>query len=341
MTARATIAAALIAAAMTIPADAQSFGDHRFQRTDDNRSLTVTSRGQIWFTDDDSDVARVEDGGRLMIEERRRGFPDRMLIITTGRSGRQERTYLVDGVRTEYDQRAEAWLATLIPELARESGIGAEERARRILDRDGPDGLIAEAERIRSSSVRRRYLTVLLDNGRPRDADTPRALRAVAGIGSSSEKATLLVLAANRVPLDDPATRAAYFDAVRSISSGSELRRVLMAVLDRTPVGAPVLAEGLDASRRISSGSERATVLVAVAGRHRLASGPVRDAFFTAADEMSSSSERRRVLIAVLRAPGSDEAVVRAVVRSARSIASDSEKAAVLLEASSRSVPPS
>ena len=319
---------------------AQWSGEYRITRRDDGRALSVSVRGKVWFTDDDRDVARLENRGRLLIEESREGAPDRILVIAASETGELQRTYLVGGRPVEYGAEAAAWFAGLLPELIRESGVGAEERARRILQRNGTAALLAEAEQIRSSSTRRRYLTVAFDEGRLSGGDATRAVRAIEPINSSSEKATLLLLAADRVSLDDPSTRSAYFDAARTISSGSELRRVLIGGLGDRAVPEPVLIDALSASRRISSSSERGAVLTRVAQRHKLTSDAARGAFFASADEISSSHTRREVLIALLRAQGDQEELVRDVVRSARTISSGSEKAAVLLEASSR-VPPS
>jgi hypothetical protein len=320
--------------------NAQWSGEYRINRRDEGRSLSVSVRGKVWFTDDDRDVARLENRGRLLIEESRDGAPDRILVIAANESGQLQRTYLVDGRAVEYGADAAAWFAGLLPELIRESGVGAEERARRILQRSGAAGLLAEAEQIRSSSTRRRYLTVAFEEGRLTGSDATRAVRAIEPISSSSEKATLLLVAAGRVSLDEPSTRSAYFDGARTISSSSELRRVLIGGLDDRTVAEPVLIDALYTSRRISSSSERGAVLTQIAERHRLTSDALREAFFASANEISSSHTRREVLIALLRAQGDQDAVVRDVVRSARTISSGSEKAAVLMEASSR-VPPS
>ena len=335
------LAVAALAAALAQPTAAQWSGDYQFHRSNDGRSLSVTVRGRIWFSDDDRDIVRIEDRGRLTIEERRRGFPDRMVVVAAGEDGQLERTYFVDGRRSQYGTAAAAWLSGLLPELIRESGTGAEERAQRILDRNGTDGLLDEVERIRSSSTRRRYLTVLLTDGRLSGSDGTRAMRAIDGISSSSDKATLLLLAAERLSLDSPTTRAAYFEAARSISSSSETRRALTGALAERPIPEPILIDAIGITRRISSGDERAAVLVLVAERHPLSTPALRDAFFGAADEISSSSQRRRVLVALLRAQGDDPTILRGVVRSARTISSDTEKAAVLMEVSARSVPPS
>jgi hypothetical protein len=333
--------AGAVAAAVPTSATSQWTGEYRISRHDADRAFTVSVRGAVWFTDDDRDIAQLEEGGRLIVEERRPGVPERMLIVFRDGDGRLQRTYLEDSRPADYDRAAAEWFAGLLPEVIRESGVGAEQRARRILAHRGARGLIAEAERIHSSSARRRYLSVAFEEGRLGAVNAARAVRAIEPISSSSEKGILLRLAAERVSLDDPATRVAYFGAARSLSSSSELRRVLAAGVVESSLPEPVLLEALCASRNISSNSDRAAVLTGIARQHPLSNEALREAFFSSADGISSSSERRKVLVALLQAQGGSEAIVRDVVRSARTINSASEKSAVLMEAASRSGPPS
>ena len=332
---RALIIAALAVSlpAATPPAHAQ-WNEYRSSHDDGNRRLDMSVRGKIWFTDDDSDIQRLEPGGRLMIEERVRFGPERMIIITASDNGDLQRTYLVDGKAREYDAAAQAWLAGMLPNIIRESGIGAVERVKRIHAQRGVSGVLDEIELIRSSSNRRLYLTTLMSEAKLNASEATRALRAAKTISSSSQKADVLVAAADRLPMNDASVRHAYVEAARSISSSSELRRALTRLLDLPSLQDDVYHDALTVAGQISSSSEKASLLVLAAQRHDLTDENLRAAFFSAVGSVSSSSEKRRVLVALLRAQGTDKEVVRGVIRSARSISSDSEKAAVLMEIS-------
>jgi len=312
--------------------------DQRWTENDGGRSFSMSVRGKVWFTDDDRDIQRIEPDGRVMIEEDYRGRPGRMIIITPATNGGVQRVYLIDGQPHPYDADAQAWLAGLLPAIVRESGIGAVERARRIYEKKGATGVLDEIDLIKSNSTRRIYLTTLIEGWKLSTSDAARALRATGGMSSNSEKASLLVMASNRVEMSEPLVRGAYMDAARTISSSSELRRVLTKLLDEQSLPDQTLIDALRVSSDISSNSERAAVLARAAERHKLSSNELRSAFFSSAEGISSSSEKRRVLVTLLRAQGSDREVVRGVVKSARSISSDSEKAAVLLEVPSVSL---
>ena len=319
-----------------VPTPAHAQRDHyRSSHDDGTRRLELSIRGRIWFTDDDADIERLEPGGRVMIEERPRFGPERMIIVTATERGDLQRTYLVDGQVRPYDAAAQAWLGAILPNIIRESGAGAVERVKRIHANRGVSGVLDEIDLIRSSSNRRLYLTTLMSEARLNASEAVRALRAVRAISSSSEKAGVLVAAADRLPMTDASVRHAYVEAARSISSSSELRRALARLVEQESLQDDVLRDVLTVAGDIPSNSEKAALLVQAVQAHKLDSEALRTAFFNAAESIASSSEKRRVLVTLLRAQGSDKEVVRGVIRSARSISSDSEKAAVLMEVSS------
>ena len=327
-------ATALVIPAMPAKAYAQ-WDQYRSTHEDGSRRLELSIRGKVWFTDDDSDIQRLEPGGRVMIEERQRFGSERMLIITASDDNSLQRIYLVDGQPRPYDAAAQAWLAGMLPNIIRESGIGAVERVKRIHAQRGVDGVLDEIELIKSSSNRRLYLTTLMSEARLNAAEATRALRAARAISSSSEKAGVLIAAADRLPMSDAGVRQAYVEAARSISSSSELRRALTRLVEQPSLEEDVFRDVLTVAGDISSTSEKASLLVLAVQRHKLRDEALRTAFFNAAESISSSSEKRRLLVALLRSQGSDKEVVRDVIRSARTISSDSEKAAVLMEVSS------
>ncbi len=331
---RALLVAVLMFLAVPVTTASAQWNEYRSSHDDGNRRLEMSVRGKIWFTNDDSDIERLEPGGRLMIEERVRSGPERMIIVTANDDGALQRTYLVNGQARPYDAAAQAWLSNMLPNIIRESGIGAVERVKRIHSQRGVSGVLEEIELIRSSSNRRLYLTTLMSEAQLNSSEATRALRAARSISSSSEKASVLVAAADRLPMSEASVRHAYIEAARSISSSSELRRALTRLLELPSLQEDVYRDALTVAGHISSSSEKASILVLAAQRHDLDEEELRKAFFSAAESISSSSEKRRVLVALLRAQGSDKEVVRDVIRSARSISSDSEKAAVLMEVS-------
>ena len=118
-----------------------------------------------------------------------------------------------------------------------------------------------------------------------------------AGIESDFELAGLLQ---QIPPAVATATGQVYLDAVASISSDFERKRVLSAMARRP--GLDASAVGVIATLTTSMGSdfERAEVLLALAQSQRL-DGAARDAVLKAAERISSDFERGRVLSALLK----------------------------------------
>jgi hypothetical protein len=116
-----------------------------------------------------------------------------------------------------------------------------------------------------------------------------------AGIDSDYEMAELL----QQVP---PALAAAvgqaYIDAIRSIASDYERKRVLSAMARRPGLDASGVTTVATLTDSMRSDYERAEVLLVLARNQRL-DGPPKDAVVKAAGRIGSEYERGRVLAAV------------------------------------------
>jgi len=111
------------------------------------------------------------------------------------RSARLERhrAAVFSGWRIEtLDADGRAWLARILPEVIRETAIGAPERVKRILRQQGAGGVLAEVNKIRSDHSRRVYLENLLDYGSLNAEDLRESMRLGRKISSDGEKAGLL-----------------------------------------------------------------------------------------------------------------------------------------------------
>jgi hypothetical protein len=300
--------------------------------TEGGRTTWIRSEGNVEFTDDDRDVRRISPGGRLSIEQRGWESVDRRIEYMGLADGAVQRTYLENGRAATLDGQAQSWVNRMILILVRERTVGAEPRARRILARGGVSAMLSEIEQIRSSSAKRIYYNVLLEQSRLSAGDLTRILSSIGrDIPSSSDKARLLQTVAGRANLSGNVGRA-FFEAAGSIPSSSDRRSVLLAALDRPGLDEEGAAALLRAAEGIPSGSDKAAVLLRGVERVDLARPRARDAFFAAAGSIPSSSDRRRVLSAALRQPNVSKPTVLAVLRAVEGIPSDSEKTAVLLE---------
>ncbi len=287
-------------------AASQDRGTH-VQWVEGERMVQVNAEGEVEFAADNTDVLRISPGGRLAVEEQRRGRPvHRVEFAPAG--GELRRTYFADGRRREMDAAARAWLAGVLPEVARESAIGAERRVERLVARGGIAGAVREVRRTRSDQAKRTYYSLLLRRPGLEPESSAQVLEAAARtIASDGDKSMLLAPLATVIPLRSEAVRRAYFAAVASIRSGGDRRRVLTSVLRGREVSPTVAAAALRAAATIQGDGDKAAVLLSLPRGLRTES-EVRRSYLSAASTIGSDGDRARVL-AYLSAPSAAAAV--------------------------------
>src|SRR5260370_27515536 len=121
----------------------------------------------------------------------------------------------VDGGSEVLDAAGRAWLGRVLPEVIRETAIGASDRVKRMLRLQGPGGVLAEVNKIRSDHSRRVYLENLLEDGKLSPEDLHEAMRLGRKMGSDGEKANLLVAAAPHY--HNTPVLESFFDTIASI----------------------------------------------------------------------------------------------------------------------------
>ncbi|UCC83639.1 MAG: M56 family metallopeptidase [Gemmatimonadota bacterium] len=300
----------------------------------DDCELKVDLSGEITFNADETEIVALSPGGELEIEEKR-GRSSRRLKIQADRSGNLERRWWVDRDERPYDADARAWLSDIILVLFRRVGIEAQERAERILARDGVDGLLQEIALIQSDHVVGRYYGVLLSQA-DLDPETVRRVmhQAAQDIESDHTLARLLVTVAENQPLDE-SVQIAYVNAAGSIESDYEQGRVLAAILQREDLSPEVTRAMLQAATEISSDHELARLLIGL-----VESGSLNDAmaedFFRAVGTIESDFERRRVLAAALSSGMVSQRSLDMALQTAADIDSDHELARLLIDVADR-----
>ncbi len=114
----------------------------------------------------------------------------------------------------------------------------------------------------------------------PLDPDALAALLADAATTSSSaDRVELLARVAAHDALAAPRVRRAFLDAVGTLSSGADRRRVLVAALGNTELASDAVAALLRAARAIPAPADRRAVLAAAAPRVPAGGQAVREAY--------------------------------------------------------------
>jgi hypothetical protein len=302
----------------------------RIKYSDGDHSLEVRAKESLEFTEDDADIKSISRGGYLMVQEQR-GSASRRLEVRAGADGQPQRSYFVQGQARALDQEARSWMAEVLPDVIRNSAIGARARVRRIYRQRGAGGVLDEISLIKSDGAKHIYFRELLSNGNL-DAGLLRraAQQAAREIHSDGEKANLLIESAD-LYLGNERVAPAFFEAIGSIHSDGEHRRVLSSILKRS-LGDENVLRVLKSARAISSDGEKASLLVQHTGVFLNHSSSMPTLFDTI-NSLQSDGEHARVLTALLKRQELGRENMLRVLRSAERISSDGEKANVLVHA--------
>ncbi len=293
---------------------------------ENGRSLDLRVEGTIEFSDDDRDVKRLSPNGRFSMEASGNGETKRFEVRSDS-NGTLTRSYTVDGRQRSLDE-ARPWLAGTLPEVIRETAIGAGERIQRIAQRGGTGAAMREIGLIRSDHSKRVYINEMVSRVRLNDQELGETMRLVRRIGSDGEKTQTIVSIGPkylRAGLREP-----LFEAVDSLNSDGEHRRALNSIIQADPSKETVTLASRSAAR-ISSDGEKAAVLIQIA-RTNIGGDDAARAWMKAAATINSDGEKRRALAAMAVADRRP-ATVAAILRVAATINSDGEKANLLIEA--------
>jgi hypothetical protein len=298
--------------------------------SDNGEKLEVNYRGEIEFSADDSDVARLSPGGFLRLRHGKGWFTSGTGVeFSADGSGNITRRFWLGSTERPFEPEGRKWLSGMLPRFIRQSGIGAPARVARIQKSGGVTGVLAEVSRIEGSWAKRIYLTELVKLGLS-GPDLQRVFtQAGAEIDSDFELASFLI-SSNKLITDDGARRA-YLEAARSIASDFELKRVLSSLIKSGPVAPPIATGLLETSTSIDSDFEEASLLVEFA-RNQTFDAATRGPFLKALATVGSSFEHSRVLQTVLQRTDLTPEGRAAALESAAGIESDFEAATVLLQ---------
>ena len=261
------------------------------------------------------------------------GSPGAVYDVKADSAGNLTKTYSVGGSVKPLDSEGRAWLERFLPQMIRDSAIGAGPRVARILRQGGPQAVINEIGLIHSDGSKRIYLEQLFSQATLNTEQMKEAAKLIRGISSDGDKAQVLVTVDGKYFTGE--LRPYLFEAVESISSDGDKRRVLSDIVKKDAGSADTLFSVARAAKHISSDGDKAEVLIEMADSYR-ENGGLDMAYFEAVKSISSDGDHARVLSKILAAHGDDRDTFARALRSAEKISSDGDKARVLKEAVAR-----
>jgi hypothetical protein len=284
--------------------------------------------GDVRFSADDRGVARMGRGAELTIEED--SPTPRKVVVTPGPGGAPRYAFTVDGAERPFGAAARGWLAEVLPELFRTTGLLAPERVARLLGDGGVSAVLAEIRLMSSDHVQGTYLREILRQHELTGTEARAFLRAAGATLSSDHDLAELLSAFPSSPLAARPVQEAFVEAAATIGSDYDASRVLKALLDRRDLAPETIDAMMAITQEIGSDHDLAEVLVAMADagpRDR----PVPATFFAAAKTIGSDYDHARTLRAVIDRGRLNRGTVAALLRSAEGIGSDYDLAELLV----------
>jgi beta-lactamase regulating signal transducer with metallopeptidase domain len=295
--------------------------------SDDNHSFSAKVDGKIAFSSSESDVESLSAGGTANFEEQRAGVIHRMEF--SERNGKLERQYFVDKREQPLDASASTWLASFLPAMIRETGLGAEARFGRILAKGGAAAVLDECQEIHSEYARGIYLDLLADHGPLAPADLDRALKLAGSFDSNYTRHQVLSRFFAKQTLSG-AQQVTFLQQAENFNSDYERAELLIGVLPKLADTAAVRQTWLTAALGLSSDYEKQRTLKALLA-HQNVDDRQLDSMITASQSIHSDHERGELLIAIARRAHDVEAIAPAYAQSTRDLGSDYTRRETLL----------
>ena len=256
-------------------------------------SFKVEHRGIIEISDDDKDVKAISSGGFLEISKTVFGNQRTIRIESTG-SG-LNRKYFVGRKEVSYDPEGKQWLAEILLEVVRSSGVGAKSRVDRFYKKGGVSEVINEFEEINSDYVESIYASMLLDKSNLSLNELVEAIDGISGEINSDYYLSNVLKDNRKKILKNDETAIAYFEAIQEIDSDYYASVVLKEGLEKGAYSEKQAEAIVNAAKNIGSDHYMSSVFQKMMKNNEI-SDEIISAILLATDEIGSDHYQTEVL---------------------------------------------
>ncbi len=289
----------------------------------------VEIEGELKMNDDCDEIVQMSDDARVQIYEKKDGVRRELKIIPNA-DGTPSYAYRYSGKKQDFDDNAREWYRQVMLDCVRKAGFNAAERAEKIYNKDGIDGVLKELNEVESDYVSRLYLSHLIQNFDLKDAELGQIIKYITrNLDSDYEKAEILLSIAD-VQKDEKFLLDDFVMAAKSLSSDYERGRVLSRLSLDSNVSNGVLIGVLEIAESMDSDYERAKLLSQLSDLQR-DDPEFRYALIRAIETISSDYERSRVLQQLLSERQPNKAIASDVLKLVGDMSSDYEKSKLLI----------
>lgn len=192
--------------------------------------LGIVFHGKVVFSDDESSILSISQGGYFKFEDHRDRRDRHWLKVKPGKDGNLVYQYKHNRKKKPFDAHGKAWLKKALPNILLETGVGAKQRVKRVLADQGVDGVLALVSEIRSDHAKDLHLTSLVSTTTLNKNEIRSIMGQVSNVHSDFNQARIMIaLAQNQANSNELAGEISK--AMASIHSDFEKRRVLEVLI--------------------------------------------------------------------------------------------------------------
>lgn len=295
-------------------------GRYQFSQRSNGNKLDIEYDGKIEFTEDDKSIKSISRGGYLRI--RKTSFGNRRSVLAEPNSdGTISYEFYEGRKKVEYDDEAKEWLADVLLQVIRTTGIGAEGRVKRFYDKGGLTSVLNEVDDIRSDYVSSIYLREVLGMDGISDSELVKLAEYVPSELDSDHYITEVFKDYGDLFFKTEATTEAFLSSMRRMDSDHYVSVILKRAL-REDLNDQSVVKVLDAAQIMDSDHYKSEVMRGLLRRKDL-SVTVIDQIVRSAADIDSDHYATVVLRDALDRPNLSDAAFANLMDAVSNIDSD------------------
>jgi len=236
---------------------------HTYKNNNGVTNTQLEYRGKIVFTDDETDVKYISPGGFLRFSKR--SFGTKRTISLEGESnGKIYREYREGSKKINFEPDGKRWMASVLSEIIRTTGIGASERVKKFYAKGGINVLLAEISLIQSNYVKSIYYDASFRLPNLKTGEMALLINDAGNqVSSSYELSQILIGNASLYSKHTKALLAAI-EAASKIGSSYNQSKVYKHLLTKADLSDTEIGEIIKKMSKISSSYDKSKVLQAM-----------------------------------------------------------------------------
>lgn len=340
----------------------QSDINEHYNYKDNFSDYDINVKGKIKVSDDDTKILSITPGGSLKVSKKTFGNK-RTVIIESNSKGELSYEYYEGRTEVDYIPEGEKWLADILLDVLRITGIDAIGRVNRIYAKDGINAVLEEINMITSNSVSVIYFEALLDNHKLNDTENVVVSTAISRLSSNtargdlystysslflynantsiaffsslsklssnSEKSRVLTHISKKIDFDNQDVIEAYFAVIDRMTSNTEKGRVLRYLEKEQDLTDNTYIRLLQSVGKFTSSTEMGTTIRSL--EHMNISNPlISEAYFNTIDKMTSNTEKGSTLRDLIKNQNLSMSNYARMLGSIKKMSSNTEMGSVL-----------